>query len=179
MNDREYLKLNTSINTGSNAQDLHYNDEGNVEAVIEMNLPDNIFRARDGRRKVESVELQTSKMRLSMEDTPIAQLPLETDLMNDGLTATQCHLDVYPFCLLDDGVVKPDSIDDSAFPSYKNHQVNFTFYEVVDLDPDTEKPIPHCFVAFSYQNPYRIYLLRQNRYVPQWPSLNRLNAVPG
>lgn len=146
MNDREYLKLNTSINTGSNAQDLHYNDEGNVEAVIELNLPDNIFRSRDGRRKVESVELQTSKMRLSMEDTPIAQLPLETDLMNDGLTATQCHLDVYPFCLLDDGIVKPDSIDDTAFPSYKNHQANFTFYEVVGIDPDTEKPMSDRYI---------------------------------
>lgn len=146
MNDREYLKLNTSINTGSNARDLHYNDEGNVEAVIDLNLPDNIFRSRDGRRKVESVELQTSKMRLSMEDTPIAQLPLETDLMNDGLTATQCHLDVYPFCLLDDGIVKPDSIDDSAFPSYKNHQVNFTFYEVVGIDPDTEKPMNERYI---------------------------------
>lgn len=146
MNDREYLKLNTSINTGSNAQDLHYNDEGNVEAVIELNLPDNIFRSRDGKRKVESVELQTSKMRLSMEDTPIAQLPLETDLMNDGLTATQCHLDVYPFCLLDDGVVKPDSIDDSAFPSYKNHQQNFIFYEVVGIDPDTEKPLSDRYI---------------------------------
>lgn len=146
MNDREYLKLNTSINTGSNARDLHYNNEGNVEAVIELNLPDNIFRARDGRRKVESVELQTSKMRLSMEDTPIAQLPIDTELMTDGLTATQCHLDVYPFCLLDNGVVKPDSIDDSAFPSYKNHQQNFVFYEVVDIDPDTEIPMVDRYI---------------------------------
>ena len=43
MIDREYLKVNTSLNTASNANEILKDDEGNLEATIEMRLPENLF----------------------------------------------------------------------------------------------------------------------------------------
>ena len=127
MIDREYVKLNTSIQTGSNAQTLRYDDDGNVEATIELRLPDNVFGGSPSTKKIEKVAMQTSKMRLSMEQTPIAELPLDTDLSTDTLIASTCKLDVYPFCLLDNNKIVPDPAVGgmTAFPFYKDHTVHF------------------------------------------------------
>ena len=127
MIDREYVKLNTSIQTGSNAQTLRYDDDGNIEATIELRLPDNVFGGSPSTKKIEKVAMQTSKMRLSMEQTPIAELPLDTDLSTETLIASTCKLDVYPFCLLDNNKIVPDPAVGgmTAFPFYKDHTVHF------------------------------------------------------
>ena len=98
MNDRIYKKLNTSIQTSSNAQELLQDEEGNVEATIELRLPDSLFTMRDGPKKIDVVDMQTSKFRLSMENTPIAAFPYNTSRSNSDLHVTNCQLDVYPYC---------------------------------------------------------------------------------
>ena len=128
MIDREYLKLNTSIQTGSNAETLIYNDEGDIQATIELRLPENLYGSNSGPRKIDSVEMQTSKMRLSMANTPIAQIPLDTKELTESLIPSLCKLDVFPFCLLDNDQIKPDPThpdEVSAFPYYKQHSVTF------------------------------------------------------
>lgn len=123
MNEREYVKVNTSIQTGSNASSLHTDPEGNVEAVIELRLPDNLFDTNTGTRKLESVDLKTSKLRLSMANTPIAKVPHDPDLSDatKDLIATKMQLDVYPYCLLDNGALypKPDSDEVISMNYYK------------------------------------------------------------
>lgn len=142
MIDREYVKLNTSIQTGSNAQTLRYDDDGNVEATIELRLPDNVFGGSPSTKKIEKVVMQTSKMRLSMEQTPIAELPLDQDLTTEDLVASTCKLDVYPFCLLDNGEIKPEpgSQQTNVFPNYKNHIVKFTIRWLKRAVPGEEDP---------------------------------------
>ena len=123
----DYVKLNTSIQTGSNADTVKRDADGNKEAVIELRLPNNIFKAPNG-QKVESVEMETTKLRLSLENTPIAQIPLDSDLSTEDLKVTKCQLDVYPYCLLDDNQLAPtpgDTDASFAFPNYKNHFVTF------------------------------------------------------
>lgn len=119
MSDREYVKINTSIQTGSNAQNLIEDTEGNVQAEIELRLPDNLFSATNGAKKVDKVELLTTKMRVSMQNTPIAQIPIDTELQTTTYTPSTCQLDVYPFCLIDDGEFYPKTLADTAFPNYK------------------------------------------------------------
>lgn len=130
MIDREYIKLNTSILTGSNSDHLTKDEEGNIEASIELRLPDSLF-SNDPAHKIDSVSLQTSKMRLSMENTPIAMFDVDTDLSKAGTIFSTSQLDVYPFSYLNNTEVKPDPLDDAAanaFPSYKNHKITFNFY---------------------------------------------------
>lgn len=129
MIDREYVKLNTSINTASNSQQLKRDEEGNLEACIELQLPDNLFDNNAATRRIERVDMQTSKMRLSLENTPIAEVPLDTDLTSGTTLATTCQLDVYPYCLLDDSNIAPEVGSSSlAFPYYKNHDVELEIY---------------------------------------------------
>ena len=131
MNDREYVKLNTSINTATNSEHLLRNEEGQIEATIELSLPANLFDSDSHTRKIEKVEMQTSKMRLSLENTPIAQMPLDTEVSSDTTKATTCKLDVYPFCLLDDNAIKPNPVTESSlvpFPEYKKHKVTLDIY---------------------------------------------------
>lgn len=130
MIDREFTKLNSSIQTASNSSELRRDEEGNIEATIALRLPDNLFMAKSGPRKIDSVTMQTSKMRLSLENTPIAEIPMDMTLTTQNLKATKCQLDVYPFCLLDNGQIKPESLDKTAFPYYKDHTIIFTFYQV-------------------------------------------------
>ena len=74
MSDTQYLKLNTSINTGSNASTLERNSGGDVKAVIELRLPDSLSREED----IQSIDLQVSKMRLSLNNLPIALVPINS-----------------------------------------------------------------------------------------------------
>ena len=129
MIDREYVKLNTSINTATNSNQLLQDEEGNLEACIELLLPDNLFDNNAATRRIERVDMQTSKMRLSLENTPIAEVPLDTDLTSGTTLATTCQLDVYPYCLLDDSNIAPSVGSSSlAFPHYKNHDVDLEIY---------------------------------------------------
>lgn len=155
MIDREYLKLNTSIQTGSNADHLIRDDEGNITATIELRLPDSLFNARDGNKQVDKVTMQTSKFRLSLENTPIAEVTLDNDRTTDTVKATICQLDVYPFCLLDDGEFKPSYIENTAFPNYKNHIVWVYLYRMcrsVTSDPGYERVFRIRYVANSLQS---------------------------
>ena len=128
MIDREYVKLNSSIQTGSNSDHLEYDAEGNVKAVIELRLPENLFGSNVGPKKIENVAMQTSKFRLSMENTPIAQIPLDMELSkkHPSLIASTCQMDVYPFSFDDDFHVYPSPGENNAFPFYKQHQVTYT-----------------------------------------------------
>lgn len=103
MIDRDYLKFNTSIQTGSNAATTKTDDKGNIEATIELRLPDNIFSGGVGPKKIEKVRMQTSKMRLSLENTPIAQIPLDPDLSTTDKPISTCKLDVFPYTYTNEG----------------------------------------------------------------------------
>ncbi len=140
MIEREYLKLNTSIQTGSNANQLNTDEQGNVEAKIELRLPDNIFDNNAFSRKIESVDMLTTKFRLSMENTPIAEFPLDIERSTERDPVTTCQLSVYPFCLLDNGVIKPDiasgNLSGISFPHYKSHKINYeiTFTTLANVE---------------------------------------------
>ena len=128
MNDREYVKLNTSINTASNSRDLLYDEAGNIRATIELRLPDNLFDDNAHTRKIDHVSMQTSKMRLSMEETPIAEVPIDPTLSKDGVIVSSCEMDVYPFALTGEGKLFPNALNlsNSAFPWYKKHPIYFS-----------------------------------------------------
>lgn len=129
MIEREYLKLNTSINTASNSQDLLKDENGNIEAKISLVLPANLIgnTSSSSPKKIDSIALQTSKFRLSLENTPIAQMPLDTDKKTDSLVPSKCQVDVYPYALLDNSELRPEVGNrDMSFPYYKNHTVTYT-----------------------------------------------------
>ena len=131
MNDREYVKLNTSIQTGSNAQHQNKDDEGNIEATIELRLPENLFAKNSGARKVDHVDMKPTKMRMSMENMPIAQLPEDLELTKlsekrGGALVSSCQLDVYPFSYTDKNEFLPQQLQDTVFPYYKEHRTNYT-----------------------------------------------------
>lgn len=137
MSDREYVKINTSIQTGSNAQNLIEDTEGNVQAEIELRLPDNLFSATNGAKKVDKVELLTTKMRVSMQNTPIAQIPIDTELQTTTYTPSTCQLDVYPFCLIDDEEFYPKTLADTAFPNYRTNISIILLYVSESNNPAT------------------------------------------
>ena len=130
MIDREYVKLNTSIQTGSNAERQIKDDEGNIEATIELRLPENLFAKSSGAKKVDHVDMKPTKMRLSMENMPVAQLPVDqtlTELSQDhgrSIVST-CQLDVYPFSYTDKNEFMPLEAQDTVFPFYKDHTVEY------------------------------------------------------
>ena len=119
MTDREYLKLNTSIHTGSNAEQLIRDKDGNIEATIDLRLPDSLFLTSTGGRTIDKVEMLTTKMRLSLQETPIIQVPIE----EQKALRSSCQLDVYPFSLLNTGELAPSSITETPFPWYKQHEL--------------------------------------------------------
>lgn len=130
MSDREYVVLNTSIRTGSNSNQLLVNESGDVQATVDLLLPDNIFSSSTGATKVAGVEMQTSKMRLSMINTPVAELPLDLTQTKNGRAVTTCQLDVYPYSILDNNRIVPVPGNPDAsmpFSHYKEHFVNIVF----------------------------------------------------
>ena len=130
MSDREYVVLNTSIRTGSNSNQLLVNEDGDVQATIDLRLPDNIFTQNTGASKVANVEMQTSKMRLSMINTPVAELPLDMNQTNSTQVVSSAQLDVYPYSILDNGRIVPipgNVLKTLSFPKYKEHLVTLQF----------------------------------------------------
>lgn len=142
MIDREYLKVNTSIQTASNKDTLLHDEEDNLEATIELRLPDSLFEAKSAGRKIDSVTMLPTKFRLSMENTPITQIPIDTEKTTDTAIISKCQLDVYPYCYLDDGQIKPTpsatSAYETALPNYKNHVVIYNIYAYLDSEDATE-----------------------------------------
>lgn len=131
MTDRKYVILNTSIQTGSNAGQLIEDEHGNVAAQIELRLPDSLFQPNEGGQKVDTVSMMTTKFRISLVDTPIASIPLNTNKTKGNTLFSTCALDVYPFTITDDGTIEPYNVfKDStrAFPFYKSHRIYFNFY---------------------------------------------------
>lgn len=130
MNDYEYVKLNTSIQTGSNSNHLERDEKGNIQAKIELRFPENMFPSQKDGKKLDSLNMLTTKLRMSMENTPIAMLPFDSDLSRrkEGVIASNCKLDVYPWCLLDDDDLAPSTAEESAFPYYKKHYVTYNIY---------------------------------------------------
>ena len=131
MTDRDYIKLNTSIQTASNSDHLLSDGEGNVMAKIEMRLPDNLYTNDDPDRRITKVEMETTKMRLSMANVPIAQIPMDVPLSSTdpSLDASTCQLDVYPLCLTDNATleptIEPSTLSNLAFAKYKSHSVTY------------------------------------------------------
>lgn len=135
MNEREFIKVNTSIQTGSNVKDLKYDEDGNIEARIALRLPANLFDNNAGTRKIDKVTMATSKMRLSLENTPIASLPVESETVKNDTLVLKPQLDVYPFSLTGEKLLVPNSLNDSSFPLYKSHEVLFRIQVVTVLEP--------------------------------------------
>ena len=129
MNDRKYIKLNTSIQTGSNAGQIPEESDGTIPATIQLRLPNNIFSSQDGAQKVDDVSMLTTKFRISMKETPIIQIPMDEELSQYYQEKiSKCKLDVYPFSILQDNVIKPNTPGENiAFPKYKNHLNQFLF----------------------------------------------------
>lgn len=128
MIDREYIKLNTSIQTASNSQQLIEDENGNVPAIIELNLPGDIFTSKDGGKKVDKVSMLTSKMRISLNQTPLAQIPTFPYPLDTGVVLSSCQLDVYPYTILDNEVAKPNPNNTDVgqtFPHYKDHTTTY------------------------------------------------------
>lgn len=137
MSDREYVVLNTSIRTGSNSNQLLVNEDGDVQATIDLRLPDNIFAQNTGVTKVANVEMQTSKMRLSMINTPVAELPLDREQTNSSQVVSTAQLDIYPYSILDNGRIVPvpgNTESVNVFPKYKEHYVTIEFLLVDGWD---------------------------------------------
>lgn len=128
MSEREYVKFNTSVQVASNSQGLIKDDDGNIAAILELRLPDNIFPAENGNKKVDSVQMLTTKMRISMENTPIAQFGVDEDTakklekLNRSSNAafiTTSQMDLYPYVIKGDNQILPTKAN-SAFPFYKS-----------------------------------------------------------
>lgn len=112
MTDRKYIRLNTSISTATNTQTLTPDDEGNIPAVIELGLPANISSD-----DVKAVDLEITKMRVSMKRTPIAAFkPLPSFYASSSLvdtldtprinyTQTAALISVWPAVLHQTGVI--------------------------------------------------------------------------
>ena len=123
MIDRKYLKLNSSIQTASNANGLLYDEEGNVEAKIELSLPQNIFESNQA-EKIDQVEMLPTKLRLSMENTPIAAIPqdIEASQRLDAIVSS-CKLGVYPYNLSNGNLLLPNPESEISLPLYKAHNM--------------------------------------------------------
>lgn len=121
MTDRcSYYLINTGISLASNANRLNTNDEGDVEAVCELEIPNNLIPNSSGFNNVETVELEATKLQLSLKNIPIAQIPIDTRKTNNRNYISTCELDVWPFSITESKQLKPSSLSDSAFPFYQH-----------------------------------------------------------
>ena len=140
MNDREFIKLNTSIQTASNSTTLKKNEEGQTEANIELRLPDNLFSTDSSNKKqVEKVEMATTKMRISMSATPLAQIPVEQYISSSNTMISTCQLDVYPFSINDENTLLPEDkfeTTNNPCPMYKEHIISI----IIGLSTNVSDP---------------------------------------
>ena len=138
MSDTQYLKLNTSINTGSNASTLERNSDGDVKAVIELRLPDSLSREED----IQSIDLQVSKMRLSLNNLPIALVPINSQTIryqfehHEPIT-TLMWIGFWAYFVADDGSILPHEqpSSDMSYPYSSIVPVRLPLtFETFDID---------------------------------------------
>lgn len=142
MTDCEYIKLNTSIQTASNAGKIPETEDGTIPAVIELRLPDNIFSTRKGGKKLDNVTMLTTKLRVSQTETPIVQLPRDKELSNLFKTnVSTCQLDVFPYTIIDNTEVRPTPGADMVFPAYKAHEIVYKIRLFETISPLTSTVI--------------------------------------
>lgn len=123
MTDRcSYYLLNTGIHVASNANRLKTNSEDDVEAVCELEIPNNLIPNSTGYVGEESIELEATRLQLSLKNIPIAQLPLDIQKTNGQYYISTCEMDVWPFTINESKQLKPSSLLISAFPYY--HHLN-------------------------------------------------------
>ena len=168
MIDREYVKLNTSIQTGSNSQNLIRDEDGNIEATIELRLPDSLFNASTGGKTVDRVEMLPTKMRLSLNNTPIAKIPISPTKRYETAEVSTSQMDIYPFSLLNDETFLPRSLNGTPFPYYKNHYLNIeikvytddlqTSYTIETMRCTCNSPLN----SFPKQSRFYDFLINQN-----------------
>lgn len=144
MTDSEYVRLNTSLATASNSKNLHVDKRGQIEACIELRLPNEVITPSNGRLPKE-VKLQTTKMRLSMINTPVVDVPVfQTYTHTDGTirARTSCALSVWPFYQTDDVRILPAQAGNTwgaGFPYFEYLEFNLTKMQEDPKTVDTEK----------------------------------------
>ena len=156
MTDREYVKLNSSIQTASNSSQLKERADGTIPAEIELRLPDNLYTPNSGGKKVDTVSMLTTKFRVSLSETPIIQLPMDRELsVAHNTPISSCKIDVYPHVLTNEGIIRPEEKTDTAFPSYKLHELTIQ-YRVRKADDTivTYPDVDYCVLndEFMIQN---------------------------
>ena len=169
MTERKFVVLNTSIQTGSNSNRLIRDEDGNVRAELELQLPDNIFSPSTGGLKLDSVSMLTTKFRTSMMETPIASLPVEEENTNEQVYISPCKLDVYPFSLTDGGKIEPyDDCpnDNKSFESYKFHYLTIKFWSNINGDRSllyTCDGVSNTFGnMIPLSNPFSLWFVKYN-----------------
>lgn len=136
---KEFVKLQTSVYTGSNARTLEKDGDGNIKGVIELRLPDNISSATDATK----IELQVNKMSLSLFNVPVAFVPVDPVAMVAAIEEnkpipTKLWIGLWPYYVLDDKSIKPTGpIDDSSYNFPKTPVVGVSIpltFETFDID---------------------------------------------
>lgn len=155
MIDAEYIKLNSSIQTASNSQGgLIHDAEGNVEAKIELQLPGNLFSS-DRAKKIDKVEMLATKMKVSMENTPLAAVPYDEERSNlTGAVVSSCQMGVYPYIMTDEGYLMPDPLGDTVFPYYHTHNMCIQFYLVTSPSSTGQGAPFTAFYLNAFDEPY-------------------------
>ena len=125
MSEYKYIKINTSVHTASNKATLLKNAQGDVEAKISLNFAENFLSIP--KTDILSLDLETTRMQLSLRNMPICVMPLNKALVTSAEFVSTCQLDVWPFCWLDDNRISPTNVSDSAFPYYVNRGDNSLF----------------------------------------------------
>lgn len=136
---KEFVKLQTSVYTGSNAATLEKDGDGNVKGVIELRLPDNISSATDATK----IELQVNKMSLSLFNVPVAFVPVDPVAMVAAIEEnkpipTKLWIGLWPYYVLDDKSVKPTGPpSESSYYFPKNPVVGISIpltFETFDIE---------------------------------------------
>lgn len=140
MNDerKQFVKLNTSIYTGSNSRNLEYDSEGNIKSVIELRLPDNL--AND--RGIRYIDFQTSKLRLSLSNLPVAMIPVDpqtaySEYVSGQPITTKLIVGFWTYYITDNKTVQPSGAwSDYGYPCASpiaNLKLPLTF-ESIDIE---------------------------------------------
>lgn len=113
---REFIKLNTSIYTGSNSQTLQQDADGNNKGVIELRLPDSISHASD----ITSIDLQVNKLSVSLFNLPVAFVPVDQTALSSAIRnktpiPTKLWIGFWPYYVRDDGKIYPEFDIDTPY----------------------------------------------------------------
>ena len=92
MSEYKYIKINTSVHTASNKATLLKNAQGDVEAKISLNFAENFLSIP--KTDILSLDLETTRMQLSLRNMPICVMPLNKALVTSAEFVSTCQLDV-------------------------------------------------------------------------------------